>query len=112
MKVNFSGLDRLNIPSMLDIAIPESKGPEMVIISEIADKVMMTTDEWNEYGIINDPRGFGWHPVKILKETEYELNEHQVKILIDAATKLDEISRVTRQNASTWTKLKQLKLTK
>ena len=112
MKVNFSGLDRLNIPSMLDIAIPESKGPEMVIISEISDKVSMTTDEWDEYGIINDPRGFGWHPVKILKETEYELNEHQVKILMDAAITLDELGRVTRQNSTTWMKLKELKLTK
>ena len=109
MKVKLSGLDRIQIPIILDKAIPESDGDMMVVVAEITDRTVMQPKEIEEYGLQQSLNGgIIWNPDTIDGEKDFELNKYHVRILKDAAILLNENKLVTRRTVKTWKKLKEL----
>jgi len=110
MKTKLTGLDRLNIPLILNKAIPEGGGLEVITIKEIIDMVGIPSEEFEEYGLKQNPQGgIMWNNEKIKLEKEFDLKKPHTEILKKAADVLDQQKKVNLQIVDTWAKIKEMR---
>ena len=110
MNQKLSGLDRLNIPIMLQKAIPEGNSLEVITMKEIIDMVGIPSEEFDEYGLKPNPNGgIMWDVEKIKIEKEFDLKKPHTEILKQAAEKLDKGKKVSLQTIDTWSKIQNMR---
>lgn len=110
MKQKLTGLDRLNIPVILNKAIPEGTGLEVITMKEIIDMVGIPSEEFDEYGLKQNPNGgIMWDVEKIKIEKEFDLKKPHSELLKQAAEKLDKSKKVNLQIVDTWSKLQKMR---
>lgn len=110
MKYKLTGLDRLNIPIILNRAIPEGGGLEVITIKEIIDMVNIPSNEFDEYGLRQNPQGgVMWDVEKIKIEKEFDLKKPHTELLKKAAEILDQKKKVSLQTLDTWSKIKEMR---
>jgi len=110
MKQKLNGIDRLNIPIILNKAIPEGAGLEVITMKEIIDMVGIPSEEFDEYGLKPNPNGgISWDTEKIKTEKEFDLKKPHTELLKQAAKKLDESKKVNLQIVDTWSKIQNMR---
>jgi hypothetical protein len=114
MKQKLTGLDRLNIPVILQKANIEGNETEIIAIrelkKEIVEMVNISADELNEYGIRpNLNGGIMWDVEKIKTEKEIDLKKSHTELLKQCRETLDNKRLVTEQLLDTCLKIKKMR---
>lgn len=114
MKHKLTGLDRLNIPAILQKANIEGNETEIIAIrelkKELIDMVVIQPEEFDEYGLIIRQNGsLTWNNEKIKIEKEYDLKKSHTELLKQCRETLDNKRLVTEQLIDTCLKIKKMR---
>jgi len=111
MKHKLSGLDRINIPIILNKAFPEGTGLEVITMKEILDLIVIKSEEFEEFDLKEDRENkkLNWDVEKIKIEKEFDLKKPHTELLKQAAEKLDKDKKVNLQIVDTWSKIKKMR---
>lgn len=108
MKCKLTGIDRLVILKLLP---DQGDILEQTVIKEITDIVKIGSDEFDEYGIIEDPKTklLDWDKDKIKLEKEFDLNKSQTQTLKKAVTTRDKNKEINQFNLDTCLKINKMR---
>jgi len=114
MKMKLSGLDRLNIPIMLDRASIEGSESEMITLKEVKrdllNKIQMDDKDLEFYRIQPRPGGgVSWNVAAMSQEKDYDLSNPEITILKQCRETLDNKRLVTEQLLDTCLKIKKMR---
>jgi len=112
MKTKLTGLDRINIPIILQKASIEGSETEIVAIrelkKEIIEMVNISLEEFNDYGISQRNGLLFWNE-KIQKEKDFDLKKSYTELLKQCRETLDNKRLVTEQLLDTCLKIKEMR---
>lgn len=112
MKQKLTGLDRINIPIMLQRAVLEGNETEMTTIrelkKEIIEMVAIKQEEFEEYGI-KERNGLLFWNDKIQTEKEFDLKKSYTELLKQTRQVLNDNRKITEQMLDTCIKIQKMK---
>jgi len=112
MKMKLSGLDRINIPIILQKSSIEGNETEIVAIrelkKEIIEMVSVPIEEFDEYGISQRNGLLFWND-KIRTEKDFDLKKSYTELLKQCRETLDNKRLVTEQLLDTCLKIKKMR---
>ena len=103
-----SGIHRAFIPAIL----PQKGGRlTMVIVKGILEKIEFKIEEFEEFGLIENPHtgALTWDRKKIKKEKEFDLKKSETEVMKDAVKKLDETNEWSRAITDTCLRIEKLR---
>lgn len=116
MKTRLSGLDRLNIPMILEKASIEGSQSEMITLKalkkDLIEKVEIDQAGMAHYNIRPAPVGGGiiWNAAKMAEQRDYNLTAPEIALLKQARETLDNGHKITEQLLDTCIKIAGMKL--
>jgi len=112
MKTKLTGLDRINIPIILQKASIEGNETEIIAIKElkkeIVEMVIVKSEEFEEYGISQRNGLLFWND-KIKTEKEFDLKKSYTELLKQCREILDNRRLITEQLLDTCLKIKEMR---
>jgi len=112
MKTKLTGLDRINIPIILQKSSIEGSETEIVAIrelkKEIIEMVSIPKEEFNDYGIYRKNDLLFWND-KIRTEKDFDLKKSHTELLKQCRETLDNKKLVTEQLLDTCLKIKEMR---
>jgi hypothetical protein len=107
MKVKLNLKDRFIIGELLP---QKANRLTMVIARDILNKIDITQNDIEEYGITIEGNGYKWNPEKGVIEKEYDFTEAEINVLIEGINELDKSNGITLDMINTVEKIFHLNL--
>jgi len=107
MKYKLNGIDRLIIPKLF-----AEKGTmlQQTTVKEVNEKLLIKSDEFEEYGLVEDKENetLSWNKDKIKIEKEFDLSKVHIQLLKESVDKKDKDGEINQQILETCQKIKKM----
>lgn len=108
MQVKLNLKDRFIIGELLP---PKANRLTMIIVRDILNKIDITQNDIEEYGITIEDNGYKWNQERGNIEKVYDFTEAEIKVMLERINELDKSNSITLDMLNTVDKIFQLCIT-